>query len=29
MKEVEIDWEKISAKIEVEFQKENDGGKKK
>ena len=24
MKEVEIDWEKIAAKIETEFQKEND-----
>ena len=28
MKEVEIDWEKISAKIEVEFQKENEHKKK-
>jgi intraflagellar transport protein 80 len=24
MKEVEIDWEKIAAKVEAEFQKENE-----
>ena len=29
MKEVDIDWEKISAKIEVEFQKENENKKPK